>query len=160
MGSPFCPGEKAKVMIEALGRCALLAFVLFSPAVAAGPIKLKLAFITSDRSELYQSVIGPFVDVVNNDAKGLIEIEVYFSGVLGGLPQRPQLVLDGVADIATIARMAGWRTPTSRTGRSHAGIRASPRRRLHLADTGLSFGRVWAEFKGGRGKKSQKSGGK
>ena len=101
---PASSGKKVqKTMLQALMRYSLIALVLLSPAAsAAEPIKLKLAFITSDRAELYQSVIGPFVDAVNKDAKGLIEIEVYFSGVLGGLPQPPQLVLDGVADIGTI----------------------------------------------------------
>ena len=89
-------------MVEAMARCALLALVLFSPAVAAEPIKLKLAFPTSDRSALYLYAIKPFVDAVNTEADGLIKIEVYFSGVLGGRP-RPQLLLDGVADMASIA---------------------------------------------------------
>jgi TRAP-type C4-dicarboxylate transport system substrate-binding protein len=88
------------MMIKALARCTLLALVLFSSAAAAEPIKLKLAFTTSDRSELYLYAIKPFVDAVNTEANGLIKIEVYFSGVLGGVPPQPQLVLDGVADMA------------------------------------------------------------
>jgi TRAP-type C4-dicarboxylate transport system substrate-binding protein len=98
------PDEKAKMMIKAVARCTLLALVLFSSATAAEPIKLKLAFPTSDRAELYLYAIKPFVDAVNTEANGLIEIEVYFSGVLGGSqPTQPQLVLDGVADMALIA---------------------------------------------------------
>ena len=90
-------------MIKALARCTLLALVLFSSAAAAEPIKLKLAFTTSDQSPLYLYAIKPFVDAVNTEANGLIEIEVYFSGVLGGSgPLQPQLVLDGVTDIALI----------------------------------------------------------
>jgi TRAP-type C4-dicarboxylate transport system substrate-binding protein len=90
------------MMIKALTRCTLVALVLFSSAAAAEPIKLKLAFPTSDRAELYLYAIKPFVDAVNTEANGLIEIEVYFSGVLGGSPPQPQLVLDGVADMALI----------------------------------------------------------
>jgi TRAP-type C4-dicarboxylate transport system substrate-binding protein len=90
------------MMTKALTRCALLALVLFSSAAAAEPIKLKLAFFTSDRSALYLYAIKPFVDAVNTEANGLIKIEVYFSGVLGGSPLQPQLVLDGVADMAMI----------------------------------------------------------
>ena len=83
---------------------ALLALTLFSSAAAAEVIKLKLAFTTSDRSELYQYAIKPFVDAVNTEANGLIKIEVYFSNELGrNLPPQPQLVLDGVADIAFVA---------------------------------------------------------
>jgi TRAP-type C4-dicarboxylate transport system substrate-binding protein len=90
------------MMIKALACCTLLALMLFSSVAAAQPIKLKLAFFTSDRSELYLYAIKPFVDAVNTEANGLIEIEVYFSGVLGGSPLQPQLVLDGVADMAMI----------------------------------------------------------
>jgi TRAP-type C4-dicarboxylate transport system substrate-binding protein len=91
------------MMIKALARCTLFALVLFSSAATAEPVKLKLAFTTSDRSDLYLYAIKPFVDAVNTEANGLIEIEVYFSGALGGSgPLQPQLVLDGVADMAWI----------------------------------------------------------
>jgi TRAP-type C4-dicarboxylate transport system substrate-binding protein len=90
-------------MIKAFATCALLALVLLTSAAVAESIKIKLAFITSDGSQFYLYVIKPFVDAVNTEASGLIKIEVYFSGVLGGnLPQQPQLVLDGAADIAFI----------------------------------------------------------
>jgi TRAP-type C4-dicarboxylate transport system substrate-binding protein len=90
------------MLIKALVGCALLALALVSSA-SAEAIKLKLAFTTSDRSELYQYAIKPFVDAVNTEANGLIKIEVYFSNNLGrNLPPQPQLVLDGVADIAFI----------------------------------------------------------
>jgi TRAP-type C4-dicarboxylate transport system substrate-binding protein len=89
-------------MIKALVRWALLALVLFSSAAAAEGVTLKLSLTSSDRSELYQHVIKPFVDAVNTEANGLIKIEGYFSNVLGRLSPHPQLVLDGVADIALI----------------------------------------------------------
>jgi len=90
-------------MIKALACCALLALTLFPSAAGAEPIKLKLAYITSDRSQFYLYAIKPFVDAVNGDENGLIKIEVYFSGALGGdLRRQPQLVLDGEADIAFI----------------------------------------------------------
>ena len=90
-------------MSNVLVRFVLLAFVLISPASAAEPIKLKLSFFSSDRSTTYLSSVKPFVDAVNGEAKGLIEIEVYFSGALGKLQaQQPYLVDDGVADIALV----------------------------------------------------------
>ncbi len=90
-------------MIKALANFALLALALLPSAAAAEPIELKLAYITSDRSQFYLDAIKPFVDAVNSEANGLIKIEVYFSGALGGsLTQQPQLVLDGTADIAFI----------------------------------------------------------
>jgi len=94
--------KKGKNVIKALVRYTLLALVLFSSAAAADPVKLKLAFTTSDRSELYLNAIKLFVDAVNTEANGLIEIEVYFSGTLAGNPPQPQLVIDGVADMAVI----------------------------------------------------------
>ena len=84
-------------------RWALLAFALLPSAASAEPIKLKLSLITSDRSLIYQAGVKSFVDAVNTEARGLVEIEVYFSGLLGKLAaQQPQLVADGVADIAFI----------------------------------------------------------
>src|SRR3989442_4335848 len=88
-------------------RCAVVAitaFVLMPAVSAAEPIKLKLAFYTSDRTNVYQVAVQPFVDAVNAEGKGLIEIEVYFSGVLGKLQtEQPKLVLDGAADIAFVS---------------------------------------------------------
>jgi TRAP-type C4-dicarboxylate transport system substrate-binding protein len=67
------------------------------------PIKLKLSYFSSDRTLLYLGGVKPFVDAVNAEAKGLLEIEVYFSGALGKAPaQQPQLVRDGVAALAYI----------------------------------------------------------
>ena len=90
-------------MLKILMRGAVVALALLPAAAAAEPIKLKLAFYTSDRASVYHSAVKPFVDAVNSDAKGLVEIEVFFSGALGkSQAQQPQLVLDGVADIAFV----------------------------------------------------------
>jgi TRAP-type C4-dicarboxylate transport system substrate-binding protein len=72
-------------------------------AAAAGPIELKFSFFTSDRSQIYQNTIKPFVDAVNDEGKGLIEIKMYFSGAISAVQaQQPQLVADGTADMAII----------------------------------------------------------
>jgi TRAP-type C4-dicarboxylate transport system substrate-binding protein len=72
-------------------------------AASAEPIKLKLAFFSSDRTNVYEAAIKPFVEAFNDEAKGLAEVEVYFSGALGkAQQQQAQLVLDGVADIAFV----------------------------------------------------------
>jgi TRAP-type C4-dicarboxylate transport system substrate-binding protein len=90
------------MIVEALLRCALLALVLFSSAVAAEEITFKLSITSSDQAENYEHVIKPFVDAVNTEANG-VKIEVYFSNSLGGtILTQPQLVLDGGADIALI----------------------------------------------------------
>ena len=90
-------------MIGFLLRFALIAVWLWPTTAAAEPIKLKLAFFSSDRALLYKGGVKPFVDAVNTEAKGLLEIEVFFSGALGkDAAQQAQLVRDGVADIGYI----------------------------------------------------------
>ena len=90
-------------MFKALARCALLSFALLPSMATAEPIELKFSFFTSDRSNIYQTAIKPFVDAVNDEGKGLIEIKMYFSGAISPvLTQQPQLVADGTADMAII----------------------------------------------------------
>ncbi len=82
---------------------ALFAFLAAATAAAAEPIKLKLAFFSSDRAAPYAAGIKPFIDAVNAGARGLLEIQLYPSGVLGkDIALQPQLVLDGGADLAFI----------------------------------------------------------
>jgi TRAP-type C4-dicarboxylate transport system substrate-binding protein len=87
---------------KALLATTIVAFAAMPPA-AARPIELKLAFFTSDRSMSYIAAVKPFIDAVNTEAKGTIEIVLHSGGVLGReIAQQPQVVLDGVADIAFI----------------------------------------------------------
>jgi len=80
------------------------AIFFFFPGLSnAEPIKLKLSFFTSDRSNIYRFSIKPFVDAVNSDGEGLVHIDVYFSGAISGVQsQQPQLVADGGADLAIV----------------------------------------------------------
>jgi TRAP-type C4-dicarboxylate transport system substrate-binding protein len=90
-------------MFKALTRYALLAFTLYPAVAAADPITLKLAFFSSDRSTTYLAAVKPFVDAVNAEGKGSLEIVLYSGGVLGReIARQPQVVLDGSADIAFI----------------------------------------------------------
>ena len=87
-----------------LARLVFLAIVLAPLAAAAAPIELKLAYFTSDQASLYKIAIKPFVDAVNDDARGGIEIKTYAGGILGKDQERQaQLVRDEVADIAFVA---------------------------------------------------------
>jgi TRAP-type C4-dicarboxylate transport system substrate-binding protein len=80
-----------------------LAFLLLPVGAEAEPIKLKLSFFTSDRSVAYQSAIKPFVDAVNSEGKGRIQIDVYLNGSLGKVQSElPRLLLDGATDMAFI----------------------------------------------------------
>jgi TRAP-type C4-dicarboxylate transport system substrate-binding protein len=93
-----------KVLVRgALFSFALLPGALLPVALAAEPIKLKLAYFSSDREPPYMAVLKPFADAVNKDAKGIIEIHLYPGGVLGrDYSQQAQLVLDGTADMAWV----------------------------------------------------------
>ena len=90
-------------MFKALARCALLSFALFPVLSAAEPIKLKMAYFSSDRTTTYLAAIKPFVDAVNTEGTGLVQIDVSVSGALGRDPtQQLQLVLGGTADMAFV----------------------------------------------------------
>ena len=87
-------------------RIALRSLVMFSLCLAAGalraePVKLKFAFFATDAESTWINVLKPFVDAVNKDGAGVVEIQPYLNGALSrNLPQQPQIVLDGVADMA------------------------------------------------------------
>jgi TRAP-type C4-dicarboxylate transport system substrate-binding protein len=90
-------------MFKTLAQCALLWLALLPAASAAEPIKLKMAYFSSDRTTTYLAAIKPFVDAVNAEAHGLVQIDVSLSGTLGKNPtQQLQLVLDGTADLAFV----------------------------------------------------------
>jgi TRAP-type C4-dicarboxylate transport system substrate-binding protein len=90
-------------MIGTFARYLLLALVLAPVAASAEATSLKLSFFSSDRALLYTANVKPFVDKMNEVARGLLDITVYFSGAIGKSPaEQPQLVRDGVVDIAYI----------------------------------------------------------
>ena len=91
-------------------QCIFAATLLLPKVALAEPTVLKLSLFTSDRSNIYRLQIKPFVDAVNAEGKGLVQIKVYFSGALGKtLAQQTRLVDDGTADLALI--VPGY-TPT------------------------------------------------
>jgi TRAP-type C4-dicarboxylate transport system substrate-binding protein len=88
---------------KTLARCATIALVLLPLAAFGQPIKLKLAYFTSDQTKAYNVTIKPFVDAVNADEQGGIVIEAYPGGALGKDPARQvQMIRDGIADIAFV----------------------------------------------------------
>jgi TRAP-type transport system periplasmic protein len=90
-------------MFRPVVRAIVTLFVLLPHIAVAEPITLKLSFFSSNRSMSYLAAVRPFVDAVNTEAKGLVEIKVYFSGALGkDIALQPQLVLDGAFDIAFV----------------------------------------------------------
>jgi TRAP-type C4-dicarboxylate transport system substrate-binding protein len=91
-------------MRNVLTRAAVaIAFALLPVVACAEPIKLKLAYFSSDREPPYVAVLKPFADAVNRESNGAIEIVPYTGGVLGrSYARQARLVLDGVADMAWI----------------------------------------------------------
>ena len=85
------------------------------PQASADPIELKLSYFGSEHEATYLSGIKPFVDAVNGEGKGLVDIRVYFNGTLGrSQAQQPQLVLDGGADMAfLVIGLTPYRFPDS-----------------------------------------------
>ena len=82
---------------------AVISLVLLPFTAAAEPIKLKLAYFSSDRSTSYRAAVLPFLEAIKGEGQGLIEIEPHLSGALGKeIPKQPNLVLDGTADIAYV----------------------------------------------------------
>src|SRR5215218_3224000 len=71
------------------------------PSALAGPVTLKLAYFSSDRTTTYVAVVKPFLDAVNAGGQGIVQIEPHLSGVLGKeAAQQAELVLNGTADLA------------------------------------------------------------
>lgn len=90
--------------IRIFGARIIAVALLLAPIVAhAEPLKLKLAFFSSDRTHLYRSIVKPFVDAVNAEGRGLVQIDTYLSGKLGDDPtEQSRLALDGRADISYV----------------------------------------------------------
>jgi TRAP-type C4-dicarboxylate transport system substrate-binding protein len=85
-------------------RLVLAGLVLLMPLSAiAEPAVLKLSFFGPDTEVNYAKAIKPWADVVNADPSGAVKIDLYPNGALGkSLPAQPQMILDGVADIAFV----------------------------------------------------------
>lgn len=83
--------------------CGLVLLVACVSSSAADPTVLKLSFFTSDRELAFQAAVKPFVDCVNRAGEGVIRIEAYPSGGLGGnFSQQAELVQQGAVDIAFV----------------------------------------------------------
>lgn len=92
-------------MLTIVTRFLAAALILLPAFAIAEPIRLKLAYFSSDRTHLYRSLVKPFVDAVNAEGKGRVEIEVYLSGKLSrDVTRQSQLLRDGTADIAYVVQ--------------------------------------------------------
>ncbi|WP_051332753.1 TRAP transporter substrate-binding protein DctP [Cucumibacter marinus] len=69
----------------------------------AKPVELVFAYFVSDGGYSYERVIAPFVERINTEGAGLVEVRLVVNGALGPDPTAQlDLVRSGVADIAFI----------------------------------------------------------
>lgn len=69
----------------------------------ADPVSLKLAMFSPDTEMTWVKVLKPWADAVNEAGKNIVQIDMFPNGALGrALPEQPQMVLNGVADIAFV----------------------------------------------------------
>ncbi len=95
------------ILVSCLSSICLATVVMVFGSGAAmpanAPIKLKATYHSSDRTVIFLGALKPFVEAVNAEARGSIEIEVYTSGAINrDMTQQAQMVLDGTVDLGFI----------------------------------------------------------
>ncbi|WP_051380425.1 TRAP transporter substrate-binding protein DctP [Bradyrhizobium sp. WSM1743] len=79
---------------------AIVSLSLLPSSLIAEPIKLKVAFYSSDQSMSFRGAVKPFTDAIGSAANGAVQFEFFFSGALGkDVAMQSQLVRGGAADI-------------------------------------------------------------
>ena len=82
---------------------ALVAALATLGTAHAQEVTLKLSAFIPAQAPTFAQVIKPWVDAVNADGKGIIKIDTFPGGILGGNPGlQPKMVTDGIADIALV----------------------------------------------------------
>ena len=82
---------------------ALVAALATSGAAHAQEVTLKLSAFIPPQAPTFAQVIKPWSEAVNADGKGILKIDTFPGGVLGGNPGlQPKMVTDGIADIALV----------------------------------------------------------
>lgn len=82
---------------------AILSGIVLPGTAQSDPVRLKLSWFADAQSPTYVIGVKSFVDAVNKEGVGIIQIDAYPNGALGrSLPAQPQMVLDGIADIAFV----------------------------------------------------------
>lgn len=82
---------------------ALAATLLLAGTAQAEETVLKLSVFIPEGAPTYAQVIKPWAEAINAEGKGILKIDAFTGGALGGNPAaQPDLVLDGVADLALV----------------------------------------------------------
>src|SRR5271155_636280 len=90
---------------------AMPAAALLGSELARAEEHLKWAVFTPDSEVTFRTVMKPFAETVQRETDNAVVFDLFPNGALGRNPgQQPQLVLDGVADVA-------WVVPSYSPGR-------------------------------------------
>lgn len=82
---------------------ALPAATLLGGRQALAEDHLKWAVFTPDHEVTFRTVMKPYAEAVQRDSNGALVFDLFPNGALGRNPgQQPQMVIDGVADVAWI----------------------------------------------------------
>jgi len=82
---------------------ALPATALLGRRQALAEDHLKWAVFTPDHEVTFRTVMKPYAEAVQRDSNGALVFDLFPNGALGRNPgQQPQMVIDGVADVAWI----------------------------------------------------------
>jgi TRAP-type transport system periplasmic protein len=83
-------------------RCAALSLLL-PLGVQAEPVQLRFAYVGPGSETTWTSTLKPFIDAVNAESKGTLDIQGYPDGTLGrNSRQQVELILNGIVDIAFV----------------------------------------------------------
>ncbi len=90
---------------------ALPAAAMLGTKTARAEDHVKWAVFTPDHEVTFRTVMKPYAEIVQKETNGAVVFDMFPNGALGRNPgQQPQMVLDGVADIA-------WVIPSYSPGR-------------------------------------------
>jgi TRAP-type C4-dicarboxylate transport system substrate-binding protein len=79
---------------------AVVALILAAVSASADPVQLKLATFGPPDSYFYVEVLIPWLEAVNKDSEGTLNIKYFGGGVLGNAGNMYDAALTGAADIA------------------------------------------------------------
>ena len=82
---------------------ASLVLILVAPAIPAEKITLRFAIDYPEPSSLYQSLIKPMLDDIEQTSQGRISITRYLGGILGKGPENYDMVKTGKVDLTSHA---------------------------------------------------------
>jgi TRAP-type C4-dicarboxylate transport system substrate-binding protein len=81
----------------------LVAALAISAPARSQQITLKLSAFIPDQAPTFAQVIKPWAEAINAEGAGILKIDLFPGGALGGNPGlQPKMVTDGVADIALV----------------------------------------------------------